>query len=133
MKIKSGFITRKIGDKIVAVAVGEQVVPDGAQRLEIDRVERCVHGKAAAECVVEEQHVREHPHIIVEQQLHIQPAAARTLTVRNAAEHRDAQKNRERRRERELLFRADNDSGRHLIEQVEAQQRRREQRCDAAK
>ena len=89
--------------------------------------------KAAAEGVVEEQHICEHPHIIIEQQLHIQPSAALPLRLRDAAEQRNAQQDRKRRRERELLFRTDNEVRRKLVEQVEAQQRRREQRRCAAK
>ena len=62
-----------------------------------------------------------------------QPSAALPLRLRDAAEQRNAQQDRKRRRERELLFRTDNEVRRKLVEQVEAQQRRREQRRCAAK
>ena len=129
----SGEIENDQPQRDIPVAVGQQVVLDGAQRFKVDRLERCVRRKAAAEGVVEEQHICEHPHIIIEQQLHIQPSAALPLRLRDAAEQRNAQQDRKRRRERELLFRTDNEVRRKLVEQVEAQQRRREQRRCAAK
>lgn len=129
----SGEVENDQPQRDIPVAVGQQVVLDGAQRFKVDRLERCVRRKAAAEGVVEEQHICEHPHIIIEQQLHIQPPAALPLRLRDAAEQRNAQQDRKRRRERELLFRTDNEVRRKLVEQVEAQQRRREQRRCAAK
>ena len=63
------------------ISVGNQVVFDRAQRLKVDGPVVHAQVEAAAEGVVEKQHVGQHPQVIPEQQHHVimPPRAARAF------------------------------------------------------